>query len=137
MSATATGTDVSAISASAPPITDFVYVDTAIGGPANRNRVMRLEDFSPPPNASDVYITYFRYTSEFADYAVNNPIVAPEDLPSVKGFRGQAFAPFLPGDFDCAEDLNRAREDAIRAVADARGAIRRAAVRGAPGVLRL
>ncbi len=108
---------MSAATTSVPPITDFVYVDTAIGGPANRNRVMRLEDFSPPRNASDVFTTYFRYTNEFADYAANNPIVAPEVRPSVKGFRGQAFALFLPADFDCAEDLNRAREDAIRVVA--------------------
>jgi hypothetical protein len=107
---------VSGATTSAPPITDFAYVDTAIGGPANRNRVMRLEDFSPPPDARDVYATYFRYTRELPDYANSNPIVAAKDRPSVKGFRGQAFAPFLPADFDCAHDLNRAREDAIRAV---------------------
>src|SRR5215218_2848764 len=104
-----------AATASAPPITEFVYVDTAVNGPFNRNRVMRLEDFSPSPDARDVYTTYFRYTRELPDYAENNPIVAPEDRPSVKGFRGQAFALFLPADFDCAEDPNRARADAIRA----------------------
>src|SRR4051812_26872703 len=99
-----------------PPITDFVYVDTAINGASNRNHVMPLADFAPPTTARDVYATYFRYTHDLLDHAAHNPLVAPEKRPSVKGFRGVAFASFFPVDFDCAENLNRARLETIRAV---------------------
>jgi hypothetical protein len=99
-----------------PPITDFVYVDTAINGASNRNHVMPLADFAPPTTARDVYATYFRYTYYLLDHAAHNPLVAPEKRPSVKGFRGVAFASFFPVDFDCAENLNRARLEAIRAL---------------------
>jgi hypothetical protein len=99
-----------------PPITDFVYVDTAINGVFNRNHVMRLDAFSPPAPATDVFITYFHYTRELLEYANHNPLVPPTKRPSVKGFRGVAFASFFPVDFDCADDLARARHDAISAV---------------------
>jgi hypothetical protein len=100
----------------APPIAEFVYVDTAIGGASHRNRVMRREDLAPPPGASGVYTTYFHYTRELADYATTNPNVEPDKRPSVKWFRGTAFATFVPVDFDQEGDPDRARDDAIRAV---------------------
>ena len=102
--------------ATAPPIAEFVYADTAVNGAFNRNRVMPLEEFDPPPGAKDVYTTYLRFTRELWEYAATNPNVEPNKRPSVKGFRGLALAEFFPADFDCAEDLNRAREDIVRAM---------------------
>jgi hypothetical protein len=99
-----------------PPITDFVFVDTAINGAFNRNRVMPLTDFAPSATARDVFTTYFRYTHDLLDYAIHNLLVAPEKRPSVKGFRGVTFAAFFPVDFDDAEDLNRARMESIRGI---------------------
>jgi hypothetical protein len=107
---------MSATTAGASSIADFIFVDTAVGGVWNRNQVMPLADFRPPPDAQDVYATYLRYTRELPDYANTNPHVEADDRPSVKGFRGQAFAPFFPADFDCAGDLNQPRRDVIRAV---------------------
>ena len=101
---------------SSPAPTDFSCVDTAINGAWNRNRVMALADFHPPSHVPDVFATYFRFTSELADYAETNPLVAPHKRPSVKGYRGQAFAPFLPVDCDDADHPHRAQTDAMRIV---------------------
>jgi hypothetical protein len=100
----------------AAPMTGFVYVDTAINGACNRNHVMPLAEFAPPATARDVYATYFRYPHDLLDYAVHNPLVMPDKRPSVKGFRGVAFSPFFPVDFDCAEDLHRPRLETIRGI---------------------
>ena len=97
-------------------LTDFSYVDTAIYGVRNRNRVMLLDQFRPSPNASDVFVTYFRFTRELADHAATNPLVAPDKRPSVKGYRGPAFASIFPVDFDDADNPGLPRTETIRAV---------------------
>ena len=123
--------------AGTPPLDAFTYVDTAINGAWNRNRVMALADFHPPPDARDVFATYCRFTPELADYAATNPLVAPHKRPSVNGYRGQAFAAFLPVDCDDAADPDRARADAIRIVRTLEARPRRAASGGPCLLLRL
>jgi hypothetical protein len=99
-----------------PPLAAFTYVDTAVNGAQHRNHVMPLAEFRPPSDACDVFATYFRFTRDLLDYAAANSHVAPHKRPSVKGYRGLAFAPFVPADFDCEGSPDRARADAIRAV---------------------
>jgi hypothetical protein len=99
-----------------PAESDFAYVDTAVGGPQRRNHVVRLTDFAPPRDARDVFVTYCRFTRELVVYAEHNRSVAPHKRPSVAGYRGLAYASFLPVDFDCAENPDRARADALRCI---------------------
>lgn len=99
-----------------PGASDFRYVDTAVGGAHNRNHVMALADFHPPPTAEDVFATYFRFTHDLVDYAARNPTVAPDKRPSVARYAGPASASFYPTDFDAAGDPDRARTDTVRLV---------------------
>ena len=64
----------------------YVYVDTATGGLNTRNRVMRLEDYRPPPDAVECYVTAFRFTEDLAAYAAKN-LSPTTGRPSVAGRR--------------------------------------------------
>src|SRR4051794_17642195 len=91
---------------------NFVYVDTAIGGPQKRNRVLRIDEFCPAPGESDCYTTVLRFTQDFKDYAASNPSPSTGKPPSVAGYPGVAWAPFFPADFDYENDPARAAADA-------------------------
>jgi hypothetical protein len=79
----------------------YEYVDTAIGGVANRNHVMRLAEFHPPAGADGVFATYFRYTRALKDWRDNHR--NEYGNPTVKGYRGACHAAFLPFDFDAPD----------------------------------
>jgi hypothetical protein len=91
----------------------YDYVDTAMNGARNRNRLMRREDFRPPAGAADAFTTFCRFTVDLARYAEKNPSPTTGKPPSVARYPGRAFAPFLPFDFDCAADPGRAIADSV------------------------
>ncbi len=90
----------------------FDYVEVAVGGPSKRGQVMRLSDFAPPADVSDVYMSWLRFTSDLADYAAVN---VRNGRPSVAAYPGPAKAEFFPIDFDAYGDLQPALED-VRAL---------------------
>ncbi len=94
----------------------FVYVDTATDGFYNRNRVMKLNEYSPPRGASDCFTTYLRFTEDLLDYTRDN-ISPTTGKPSVAKYPGPAWATFLPFDFDDDKDPKRA-------IAEAAGCVR-------------
>ena len=100
----------------APPITEFVYVDTAIGGVKHRNTVMTVADFAPKIGAREVYRTYFRYTDDILAYVAAHPNA--KGKPSVMGYAGPVWTPVLPIDFDDDDDPANALADARRFVAN-------------------
>ncbi|MDP9472304.1 MAG: DUF927 domain-containing protein [Chloroflexota bacterium] len=92
------------------PLDAFAYQETATGGGHRRNRPMRSDEFHPSSNAVDVFATYLRYTDDVVGYVATNR--NPKGKPSITGYAGPALAPFLPVDFDDAEDLTAALTDA-------------------------
>jgi hypothetical protein len=103
-------------SAAAVPIMmapGYDYVDTAIGGVRNRNRVMRRAAFAPSPDAVDCFTTYCRFTVEFAYYAEKHPSPSTGQPPSVAGYPGAAWASFFTADFDDRADPGQAIADAV------------------------
>src|SRR5262245_55098589 len=88
----------------ATDLTGFDFVDTAIGGVAKRNHVMRTEDFARTlaahPGIADCFSTYIHFPESFALYVASNPSPTTGRPPSVAGYGGEGLALFLPFDFD-------------------------------------
>ena len=76
----------------------YPYVDTAIGGPHNRNRVMPLDDFHPPVGATDCFRTFLQFSEDLILHMCEHPNRWGQ--PSVAGYPGPALATTLPFDFD-------------------------------------
>lgn len=87
--------------------TEFVYVDTAIGGVNRRNRVRRLSevDYSP---GSERYISHRRATTALVDWV--NSHQNSSGQPTVEGFDGPTWDSSLPFDFDDRTDPAHALE---------------------------
>jgi hypothetical protein len=111
---------VSAATADAPPLAEFRYVDTAVGGFDRRNNVMTVDEFRPRVGAVDCFRTYFRYTDDILAYMADHP--NEKGNPSVAGYDGQVWTPVLPADCDDEDDPSRALNDARRAVVGFTGA---------------
>ena len=88
----------------------FAYIETAIGGGQNRNKICRFDEFTPPTKRPDCFATYLRFTEDIVTYvaATRNE----NGNPTVSGYAGPSLATFFPADFDCADDLNVALTDA-------------------------
>lgn len=92
-------------------VEEYVYVDTATGGPHNRNHVMKLSEYRPAKSSTDCFTTYLRFTEDLLDYAQENP--SPQTgKPSVARFPGPALATFVPFDFDHPKDYSIAMAEA-------------------------
>ena len=98
------------------PPDEYAYVDTATNGFWNRNKVMRLDEYRPPKDASDCFTTYLRFTEDLLDYTSSN-ISPTTGKPSVAKYPGPAWATFLPLDFDDEKDPKKA-------IAEAAGCVR-------------
>jgi len=85
---------------------DYPYIDTAFGGPANRNNVQCLGSLKVE-NRPDCYRTFFRYPEEFKRYFDRN---IKDGKRSVRGYSGWAYADFFPIDIDCSDDLGKAHD---------------------------
>ncbi|MDP9363484.1 MAG: hypothetical protein M3Q10_04510, partial [Chloroflexota bacterium] len=96
--------------ASEDPTAGYPYVETAVGGASNRNKVVRLDAFRPPPDTPDVYVTYLRYPRDLVEHV--DTTRNDKGNPTVKGYAGPALAPVIPLDFDNADDLGAALADA-------------------------
>jgi hypothetical protein len=105
---------VSAATAEAPPLAEFRYVDTAVGGFDRRNNVMTVDEFRPRVGAVDCFRTYFQYTDDILAYMATHP--NGNGHPSVKGYDGPVCTHVLPLDCDDEGDPSRALNDARRAV---------------------
>jgi hypothetical protein len=92
----------------------FAFVDTAISGAHRRNRVMELEHFHPPGDASDCFTTHLRFTEDLLHYARRN--LNAQGQPSVAGYPGLVYAEFVPFDFDYEEAPDKAIAEAAELV---------------------
>src|SRR5262245_32243273 len=86
--------------AAAPAHGNFWFVDTAVGGVSNRNKVRDLRVWAPPAGVADVYTTWMRFDEDFAPFVAQNPSPKTGQPPSVAGYRGPGWAEFIPFDFD-------------------------------------
>jgi hypothetical protein len=94
---------------------EFAYVDTAVFGVKNRNKVKPLGKFSPPSYAWDCFATWLRFREDLQDYTREN--LSPQTgKPSVAGYPGPAWAEFLPFDFDDGRDPAKAVAEAAHFV---------------------
>ena len=94
--------------------TDFVFIDTAIGGVNKRNNVKHIDDYNPN-GLTDCFRTYCRFTEELKTYATEN--INPETgKPSIAGYPGDAMTDILPFDFDSEGQPSVALGDARRFV---------------------
>ncbi len=89
----------------------FVYIDTATGGPFNRNNAQRLDQFKPN-GTPDVYSTYRLFTEDLPAYMSRNR--NDKGRPSVRGYNGPCLTPYLPFDIDVEGDLDTARQELHR-----------------------
>src|SRR5262245_14486535 len=92
----------------------FLFVDTAVGGVENRNKVRDLIAWTPPADTADVFVTWLRFDASFDEYARTNPSPKTGRPPSVAGYRGAALAPFVHFDIDREHDLDAALIDLRR-----------------------
>src|SRR5215203_4374787 len=81
------------------------YVEYAVGGAGNRNKLCRVEEFAPSPRSVDAYRSVLRFPEIIKAYMKGN-----ED--SVKGYEGSALADVFPVDFDDEAKAAKALEDA-------------------------
>ena len=111
-----TGLSVPSVPERGPGVYDeYAYVDTAIGGAHNRNRVMRHSDFDPLVGTAGVFTTYLRFTKDLLDYTQGN-LSPTTGKPSVAGYPGPALAEYLPLDFDDKKDPGKALTEAAHFV---------------------
>lgn len=89
---------------------EFVYVDTAIGGANHRNHPQVADDFRPRVSAVDCFATYLRYPQAFIEHM--NVTVNKDGKHTVAGYSGPSLGLFLPIDTDHAEDIGIALADA-------------------------
>jgi putative DNA primase/helicase len=87
------------------PTRDYVWVDVAIGGVDRRNHPRRIDEVQLNGKA-DCYASYQRATDYLATWVNNH--TNRDGKPTVAGFDGATWTPFLPLDFDCADNPGRA-----------------------------
>jgi hypothetical protein len=83
------------------PLTDYIYVDVAIGGVSHRNHVQRFDEVVVNGTA-DCYTSYQRATSALVDWVASHKNT--EGKPTVAGFDGPTWTPYLPLDVDDRQD---------------------------------
>lgn len=82
------------------PFSEYAFVETAFGGPAKRNNVIRINDLSVPANTSDCYASMFRFDHNYKELC--------DSTGSVRGANSLfCYADYLWFDID-ATDLNQA-----------------------------
>lgn len=79
------------------------WCEIALNGANNRNKVVDITKYRFPGSVADCYRTIFRFTEEFVKHRA--------DTGSVKGYRGSAYADWLPFDIDDG-DIGKAHERA-------------------------
>jgi hypothetical protein len=87
---------------------EFGYVDTAVGGAKQRNKVKRFDEFCPPLGAVDAYATWMRYDAALLEHVTESG--------SVSSYRGPCWAPRAPLDFDSKADPAVTLEESRRVV---------------------
>lgn len=82
------------------PFSDYAFVDTAFGGPAKRNNVIRMNDIAVPASTFDCYASMFRFDHNYKKLC--------DSTGSVRGANSLlCYADYLSFDID-ATDLNQA-----------------------------
>lgn len=79
----------------------FRFVETALNGVNNRNKLADIHTIKNYQGTTDSFMTYFRYNNEMIFHFRKNN--------SVKGYQGQAYADWLPIDID-SENLQEAQD---------------------------
>ena len=90
---------------------EFVFVDTAFGGPNKRNNPMRIQDVlgKLPEPPVDCHTTWRRFPQAYITYFDGNTKERDgKKYNSVGGYDGESYADYLPFDFD-ADELEDAR----------------------------
>lgn len=96
---------------------EFKYVDVAVNGPHNRNKLCDMNLLGDPTGKPDTYMTYFRYDREMYDYFQQNvkKNAYGKLYRSVTGFQGTAYTDWIPIDID-ADNLEEAQYQAQRLI---------------------
>jgi hypothetical protein len=94
-------------------LADYIYVDTAVGGVSHRNHVRRVGELAPN-GVAGVYASYQRATAELPEWVRTHR--NKEGNPTVAGFTGATWTPYLPLDYDDEADPGRALEALRQAV---------------------
>jgi len=94
---------------------DFKYVDVAVNGAHNRNKVHMIDVLGDPTGLKDTYMTYFRYDAEMLEYFKGNVKKTQYGklYNSVNGFEGRVYSDWIPIDIDSG-DLQTAQDETIR-----------------------
>ena len=97
----------------------FAWIDTAVGGMKNRNRLQQVGDFHPPDGAVDAFATYLQYDDGLVKHVRTHH--NDKGNPTVAGYRGPCITHVVPFDLDCAGDLARALTETRRLVTHLQG----------------
>jgi Primase C terminal 1 (PriCT-1) len=81
---------------------DFKYVEVAVNGANNRNKIHNVRALGDPKGLRETYMTYFRYSEEMIDHF--------QERKTVSGFKGEAYSDWLPIDID-SPDLQEAQDN--------------------------
>ena len=78
---------------------DFLWADTAFGGPQDRNHVLSIKNLRDhlPDHQTDCYATWHRFPVAYSDHV--------QATGSVTGYKGLSYADYLLFEFDNVEDL--------------------------------
>ena len=93
---------------SSPELTEFVYVDTALGALNRRNHVRRLGDLDLKEGGAERYISHRRATEALLEWTRTH--TNAHGQPTIEGFPGEVWDPSLPFDFDDRHDPAHALE---------------------------
>lgn len=96
---------------------EFKYVDVAVNGQHNRNKLCEKTLLGDPTGKLDTFMTFFRYDNEMKDYFTQNVKRNSygKIYRSVSGFKGRAYADWIPIDID-SENLAEAQYEAQRLI---------------------
>jgi hypothetical protein len=107
-----------------PVITDFHYIEIAVGGLNRRNTIVDAETYPAPHGERECYRSVYLFTKEFDDYTAANLVPNRNDdgrHPSVSGYAGPVLARCLHYDIDATDPdvaLTRARRIVRRLIYD-------------------
>lgn len=91
---------------------EYMYVDVAINGAQNRNKLSDLTMMGDPSDKAlvDTYMTYFRYDSGMVEHFKSSE---GKKARSVTGYKGPAYADYIPVDID-TDRLDLALQNTIQ-----------------------
>jgi hypothetical protein len=96
---------------------EYKWVDVAVNGAMNRNRLCDITKLGDPTGYRDAYMTFFRYPDDMKEYFEQNLVQNKRGVThkSVEGYSGLAYTDWIPIDVD-AKTMEEAQDNAIRVI---------------------